>query len=67
MTLEEIRYWKDYYKYKLAKVEWSNVNTWDWGYLACKQRVEDFEKMEFEFIAANMNLKKVRRHNELID
>ena len=62
MSLEEIRYWKDYYKYKLSKVEWSNVNTWDWGYLACKQRVENFEKMELDLIVANMNLKKVRRH-----
>lgn len=61
MTLEEIRYWKDCYKYKLSRVEWSNVNTWDWGYLACKQRVEDFEKMELDFIVTNMNLKKVRR------
>ena len=62
MTLEEIRYWKDYYKYKLSKIEWSNVNTWDWEYLACKQRVEYFEKKELEFITANMNLKKVKRH-----
>ena len=62
MPLEEIRYWKDYYKYKLSKVEWSNVNTWNWGYLACKERVEYFEKKEREFIISNMNLKKVQRH-----
>ena len=62
MSLEEIRYWKDYYKYKLSKVEWSNVNTWNWGYLACKERVEYFEKKEREFIISNMNLKKVQRH-----
>ena len=62
MSLEEIRYWKDYYKHKLSKVEWSNVNTWDWGYRACKQRLEDFEKKELEFIITNMNLKKVKRH-----
>ena len=54
MSLEEIRYWKDYYKH--------SVNTWDWGYRACKQRLEDFEKKELEFIITNMNLKKVKRH-----
>ena len=51
MSLEEIRYWKDYYKHKLSKVECSSVNTW-----------EDFEKKELEFIITNMNLKKVKRH-----
>ena len=62
MSLEEIRYWKVYYKHKLSKVECSSVNTWDWGYRACKQRLEDFEKKELEFIITNMNLKKVKRH-----
>ena len=61
MTLEEIRYWKDYYKFKLSKTDSSNINTWNWGYLACKERVEYFEKMELDFIVTNMNLKKVRR------
>ena len=63
MSLEEIRYWKDYYKFKLVKTDSSDINTWNWGYLACKERVEYFEKKEREFIIANMNLKKVRRHS----
>ena len=63
MSLEEIRYWKDYYKYKLSKVDSSGINTWKWGYLACKERFEYFKKKEKEFIIANMNLKKVRRHS----
>lgn len=63
MSLEEIRYWKDYYKYKLAKTDFSEVNSWTWGYLAYKERVEYFERMELEFIIANMNLRKVRRHS----
>ena len=62
MSLEEIRYWKDYYKFKLSKTNSSNINTWNWGYLACKERVEYFEKKEREFIISNMNLKKVQRH-----
>lgn len=62
MSLEEIRYWKEYYKYKLSKAECSDVNTWEWGYLACKERLKYFVKKEKEFVIANMNLKRVRRH-----
>ena len=63
MTLDEIRYWRDYYRYKLTKTEYSSVNSWEWGYLACKERLEYFEQNELEFIKSNMNLRKVRRHS----
>ena len=63
MSLEEIRYWKDYYKIRLSKADCSDINTWNWGYLACKERLEYFEKKERELIISNMNLRKVRRHS----